>query len=435
MSSDLKWYQKYRPKNLEEYIGNSHVKKIINKMIINGKLPKTLMFTGASGLGKTSIAFIISKVLKCHNLRDNGEPCDICPSCKLIEDKLISKGETPIGLGIHYVDITKANTVDEAKSIVNAMSQRGFSNETTIYILDEMQRASQEAQSCFLKIAEDTPDNIYIMLCTTNPEKIVEPLKNRFHELNISKPTEVELSQKIQYILQEEGVNYTLEGVTKLVKKSRNTIREAINRAELISIIGDVNLTNVEMEFHLLSKEIYQNFLNSCFRGNLGELLTVLTEIKNKENFSFKVFLEGFADYLTTLIEVKAGIGIENYTSNEITTMRRYNKSLTDLQIIQIVKLLKEYDKEKYTMDFKLTSLGAEIMEIIAINELVVETPENVADSRFVQVTQNLNESVTNDQIEEENLTTEDVSNIYDGASVVETDETSMEDIENIFKN
>lgn len=434
MSSNLKWYQKYRPTNLDSYIGNTHVKEILKQMIIKGKLPNALLLSGDSGLGKTSLAFIIAKTLKCHNLSETGEPCNQCPSCEIVENQLMQKGETPLGFGIHYVDITKANTVEEARAIVNNMSQRGFSTESTIYILDEMQRASQEAQSCFLKIAEDTPPNVYIILCTTNPEKILEPLKNRFHHLLISKPTETELSKKLEVILQEEGVNYTQQAVKKIARQSRSVIREAINKAELISINGDITISEVEKEFHILSREIYQNFLNSCYRGNLGELITVLNGIKEEENFNFKTFIEGFADYLTILLEVKSGIGVENYSSQELAVMRRYNKTLSDNQLISIIKVLKEYIKERYTMDFKLMVLGAEIMEIIKIEEIVSEVESSTADSRFVQVTRDLNEQVTSEQIVEENLSTEDVSRIYDGATIVETDETSMEEIENIFK-
>lgn len=431
MSNDsLKWNKKHRPKRYDEYIGNTHVVDILKRMLATNKVPQTLLFSGESGLGKTSIAFLLAVAMKCTR-RIDGVACGECSSCQRLNEKLILDGEEPRNSGIYYVDITKANTVEEAKELVHQMKQKRFGNETSIYILDEMQRASQEAQSCFLKIAEDTPPNVYIFLCTTNPEKLLPPLINRFHQMFITKPTSDDLRTKLATICSEEGVNYSEAGLKLLIRKCNKVPRECINKAELVSISGDITVANVESELYLISEGVYTKFFDACFRGNLGEIIINVDEIRESENYTFKKFVNGLGDYLASLLEARAGIKIENYTATEIQNMRRYIQRFTDKQIIEIIKKLKEYGTNYETMDFKLLSLAVEIMTILNVEETVRDMNADTAGTRYVEVTNRVSEATETSP--ESEPSENDLSNLFNADRVVLENTPDNEAIQELF--
>lgn len=443
MSNDnLKWATKYRPKKHSEYLGNTHTLSLIKKMIQTEKVPQTLLFTGESGLGKTSIAFLMAMTMKCEHKLD-GVSCGECASCVQLQETLIEKGKEPRNSGIYYIDITKANTVDEAKELVNQMNQRRMGNGISIYILDEMQRASQEAQSCFLKIAEDTPENVYIMLCTTNPEKVLKPLANRFHTINIVKPTSTELEERIQHICTEEGTNYTREGIKLLVNKCNKVPRDTIRKAELISIEGEISVENVEKEMKLISDTIFKRYLNTCLKGNLAEIMLIVDEIKELPDYNFTKFINGLGNYLAKLIEVRAGLKLDSYTVTSLAQMRKFLKLFSDKEIVSIIKMLRVYSGDYETMEFKLFSLAVETMEILQTIENVKEVDESDVGARYVEVTREVNSI---GQTVEVIPDTQEVSSLFDAdvveislpddseqEQVIENHEATMSDIEDIF--
>lgn len=434
MSENTKWNSKYRPKKYSEYLGNTHVVEILKKMVETDKVPQTLLFSGESGLGKTSIALLLTIAMNCENKID-GVSCGSCHSCEILNEKLILSGEAPKNSGVHYIDITKANTVDEAKELVAQIKQRRLGNQKTIYILDEMQRASKEAQSCFLKIAEDTPKNVYIFLCTTNPEHLLEPLLNRFHHMHITKPTTDDIKTKLATICSNEGVNYTSSGLQLLIRKSNKVMRECINKAELISLTGDITVANVTEELYLLSEEVYEKFLASCFRGSLADLVITVDSIKESNNYSYSKFIVGLGEYITTLLEVKSNIKIENYTVAEVKQMRKYILRFTDDQLIKVIKAISTYSPSYSSMEFKILSLAIEIMDILKVVENVQEMNQDVSGTRYNEVTNRLREANVQEPVAD--VTTDDVSVLFNANTVTltppseELDEESIADLFN----
>ena len=141
-------YLKYRPKDFDEMVGNDETIESLKKLIQKEDRPHTYLFTGQSGCGKTSAARI------CAN-------------------KLGAKGHS-------IIEINSSNNrgIDTARDIIDQMQYKPLEGNIWVFIIDEIHQTTSVAQNALLKPLEDTTDSAYFFLCTTDPQKLIKPLKN-----------------------------------------------------------------------------------------------------------------------------------------------------------------------------------------------------------------------------------------------------------------
>lgn len=361
------WTRKYRPKSLEEYIGNDYVKGNIKALISRDKLPPTLLFEGERGTGKTSMARLLAKAIMCET-PVNGSSCNTCQTCSRF-DEYLETGVTPRGLQVYEYDITKVNRRDDATVIVDRMTARVVGRRKRVYILDEIQRATPEAQSTFLKIAEEPVEDLYIILCTTHPEDLLEALRSRFHRFTIRKPDNASIVDRLSYICGEEGVNYSKRGLSLLADTQGNNPRESINKAELLGMTGDITLEKVEQEMSLVNTTYYTTFLKGALEGNLIRVVYIISEIQSRGDINVSQFTDGLGQYLAELLKIRSGVKVDRYSATELTNKRKELKLYTDEQLISLMQVVSKYSNIREGKEYQLLAMGIDVMEALKVEE------------------------------------------------------------------
>jgi len=141
-------YHKYRPKLLSEIVGNRSTVMSVEKLLETG-FPQAIVLSGPTGCGKTTLARIIA-----HELDAN--------RTDLIE-----------------VDNAEMRGIDTVRHIIKVSNHGPMYGKSRVWIIDECHQMTKDAQNALLKLLEDTPKNIYFILCTTDPGKLIKTIMGR----------------------------------------------------------------------------------------------------------------------------------------------------------------------------------------------------------------------------------------------------------------
>lgn len=427
------WANKYRPKTIDDVVGQDRVKRELQTLNKVGKLPQTIIISGSSGCGKTTLAYLIAKMGKCTHLQEDGSPCDSCENCLNINN-LIEKGKSPIGLEVYTYNISKLNRSEDAEEIVESMSKNNsILGYKRYYILDEIQVASQQAQSRFLKVTEDKPKGLYTIMCTTNPEKLSEPLLSRSVMYKLTKPKATDIVEKLITICNQEGVNYTRSGLALIVKYSNRSVRMSINKAEELSSFGDLTKENVANHLNLISESMYYDFMNAVKTNNLLNISNIYTTL-DENSISFNDFVKGFGGFIVDLIDISNLIYANIYTKEEIRRYKEYVSQFSDVELMGILTKTKEYSLVNIEDKFMFYSFATELMSILNMNEQELrkkvsvkvtqkelpEINEDVVEKNYKKLTDKISEE-SNLIVEKEDsvLSEDDIITLFGGSEIV----------------
>ena len=201
----------YRPIDFGEIYGN---KAVVNSLVNlfekedRNKIPHTFLLEGLRGCGKTTLARII---------------------CSKIEKTLL-------------IELNAANTrgIDTIREIIDISKGKPLGYENTCYIMDETHQLSKDAQNAFLKILEDTPNYIYFLLCTTDPQKIIPTILNRCARYRVSKLRDGEIRALVEDVGELEKIELTGEKINLIVRSANGVPRSALIILDQIKGIDNI---------------------------------------------------------------------------------------------------------------------------------------------------------------------------------------------------
>lgn len=358
--STKSWTRLYRPQDLTSYVGNMPVKKKVESMFKNSKVPQTILLEGDRGCGKTTLARIMAKNLMCKTPLINGLACEMCDSCTKLNEKFIATGESPAGISVYEIDITKANKIDDANKLVDQMRIKPMGKTKKVYILDEIQRATKEAQNSFLKVTEEPGDYLYVILCTTNPEDLIEPFKSRFNSLKVRRPGVVDIVDRLRFICESENVKYDEASLRLIASQCNRVPRESINKLEMISLSGEVSYDNTLQELQMVRVGLYHDYIDLLGK-DIFLAMQFIEDLYEEHGIDWGDFLSQLADYVMDVFNLKLGIRLEKYTEDEYKSARKILKRYTAKDLARLLGLIKEAMKIKENPRYALTMLTLEM--------------------------------------------------------------------------
>jgi replication factor C small subunit len=208
MTQNTLWVEKYRSQNLDTYVGNEGVKAFISKCITNNDIPHLLLY-GKPGTGKTTLAKLITKNIKCD---------------------------------VMYINASDERGIDTIRDkIVDFASVNSF-NPLKVIILDESDYITAQAQAALRNVMETYSAKTRFILTANYAERIIDPLKSRCQTFHIEPPAKGDVAKHLAWILDQEEVKYELTDIAALVKTYYPDIRKIINATQ--QSIDDNNILN-----------------------------------------------------------------------------------------------------------------------------------------------------------------------------------------------
>lgn len=338
----LGFARRFRPTTMANYVGNEKNKETI-KRYLKGKKPQSILLTGNTGCGKTTIARLLVKEYLCEDRDDEKGACGVCNSCIAVDDYILT-GSTEMLPDIHEIDITDKSGKSDIDSILETVEYPSITGGWKVYLLDEVHMASRQAQSRILKILEEPPEDVLFIFCTTDPDKMLDTLKNRCQlKLSIVKPTLVDITNLLKRVCLEESKDYDLEGLRTIASRSEFVIRDSLNNLErVLETRGDAKAVSVNEEFNEISNallfQFYKAFREKDFLAYMGLLYKI------KVSFDFRQFLVSLNNFTMRGIYILNGVDVEGISEDELVSYKELFKSFTTEELSYILSSLRRMD-------------------------------------------------------------------------------------------
>lgn len=337
------FYRKYRPQNIEE-LDSESVRDQLSAVLTPVKLhspdfsiPHAFLLTGPKGLGKTSAARIIAKVVNCEKKDRVGiEPCNRCRQCVTT-----TKGTN---LDVLEIDAASNRGIDEIRDLREKIRLSPLSSDKKIYIIDEVHMLTTEAFNALLKTIEEPPEHVVFVMCTTDPQKIPQTIVSRCFHIQFTKATDSEQVRSLKRIVKAEKIEASKDALFAIAKISDGSFRDAAKSLEeLLQTAKGKKITKelVEAKYHTTSVFLHaSSLINFLSERKQKDALAFVSQL-SEQGVDMKYLIETLVDLFHTMLLTKAGV--------ETAEDKEYEFSIEDIKLL-ITLLTKAHAELRYAV-------------------------------------------------------------------------------------
>ncbi|OGQ37193.1 MAG: DNA polymerase III, subunit gamma and tau [Deltaproteobacteria bacterium RIFCSPHIGHO2_12_FULL_43_9] len=230
--------RKYRPQLFSDVVGQSHVTKTLINAVINNRVAHAFLFTGPRGVGKTSTARILAKVLRCEDGK-GGEPCNKCLSCEEI-----TAGKA---IDVQEIDGASNNGVDSIRELREHINYLPTTGKFKVYIVDEVHMLSGSAFNAFLKTLEEPPPHVYFIFATTEPQKIPVTIHSRCQIYDFKRVAAPQIVDYLVQLTNREQIIVPPKSLSLIARESEGCLRDALGLLDQAYAYAGQNITEAQV--------------------------------------------------------------------------------------------------------------------------------------------------------------------------------------------
>ncbi|MFA7657887.1 MAG: DNA polymerase III subunit gamma/tau [Candidatus Gastranaerophilaceae bacterium] len=373
-------YRKYRPKNLQEVVGQEHIKKALANAINLNKISHAYLFTGPRGTGKTSVARILAKSLNCTQ-GPTLTPCEVCPSCTDI------KNSTP--MDVIEIDAASNRKVEDAQNILEKIQYVPVNGKYKIYIIDEVHMLTNHAFNALLKTLEEPPENVIFILATTEPQKVLETITSRCQRFDFRRITTDDIINHLKNIAKLEKIKIDNDALFTIAKNAAGGMRDSLALLDQVSVLDNsktITTDDVNKLLGRLSFDMLNSLSESIIESKPQDAIELLEKIYNSGNEPVQILIN-LMGYFKNLLIVKNCQGGEllvdltQLNTSQIQILKKQSENIDTHQITFLIEKIIYYIKELKTTTNQHLWLEVAIIDLanLAQNTSLLALQERVS--------------------------------------------------------
>jgi len=329
--------RRYRPKSFNEIVGQKHIVTTLVNALQSDRVAHAYLFAGPRGVGKTSMARILSKALNCQK-GTAGNPCNKCSTCNSITN----------GNDIDVLEIDGASNrgIDEVRNIRQNVGYAPAVSRYKIYIIDEVHMLTKEAFNAILKTLEEPPEHVKFIFATTSPSRVPDTVQSRCQRFDFKNISVPDISDRLAQICKTENISAEEEVFQSIAKYARGGLRDSESILDQLASFchEKITLKDVYDIFGVVSEEKISSLINSFIEKNPELSVEIFHEIMESGRD-----IEGFIDqlllYIRDLLLVsvcKEEQGTIETVSSDINLLRMQSSSLSPDTLMYMFQIISE---------------------------------------------------------------------------------------------
>ncbi|GAB5523438.1 MAG: hypothetical protein Roseis2KO_13100 [Roseivirga sp.] len=292
--------RKYRPVGFEEVVGQEHITTTLQNAIDNNQLAQALLFCGPRGVGKTTCARIVARMINDQEI-----------------DNPLAGNDT---FNIYELDAASNNSVDDIRNLIDQVRYPPQQGKFKVYIIDEVHMLSNQAFNAFLKTLEEPPSYAIFILATTEKHKVIPTILSRCQIFDFNRIEVTDISTQLQKIADKESIETEDEALHLIAQKADGAMRDALSLFDLIVTFSHgkkVSYQTTIDNLHILDYDYYFRMTDYLFAEDTANVLLTFDEIL-KKGFDGHNFIVGLASHFRDLMVSKdsATIGLLEVSDN-----------------------------------------------------------------------------------------------------------------------
>jgi DNA polymerase-3 subunit gamma/tau len=298
MSNFIVSARKYRPNRFEDVVGQEHVSQTLKNALQSDHLAHAFLFCGPRGVGKTTCARILAKVLNCQNVSADFEPCNTCDACQAFNANA--------SFNITELDAASNNSVEHIRALIEQVRFRPQQGQYKVFIIDEVHMLSQQAFNAFLKTLEEPPSYAIFILATTEKHKIIPTILSRCQIFDFRRIQAADMVKHLANICQQEGIQADPDALHIIAQKADGALRDALSIFDrIVAFSGKaISYADVVENLNVLDYDFFFQIVDAMLIEDAAKVMLLFDDILRR-GFEPDIFINGLAEHLRNLLVCK----------------------------------------------------------------------------------------------------------------------------------
>ena len=293
--------RRFRPQTFSEVVGQERVAQTLRNAIHEGRVAHAYLFTGARGVGKTSMARIFAKALNCPFVKD-GVPCNECEQCRGI-----SVGQD---VDVSEIDGASNRGIDDIRSLRANVNIKSMRSKYKVYIIDEVHMLTKEAFNALLKTLEEPPPMVKFVFCTTEANKVPDTILSRCQRFDFGTISTDNITIRLRQLAEAEGFRVDEAALDLVARRAAGSMRDSQSLFDQLLAFGSEHITSADVHRLLgtAPDDRLTGLIDALIDRRRDEALVRLDDAL-REGVQLEAFTDQLVAYFRDLLVAACGAG------------------------------------------------------------------------------------------------------------------------------